>query len=522
MYREERLFLLLCPMKQVSALYHTYKEISFLTKLQNKRHPSFYKRQAMKVVMICMQIFMICYLFFIGLSLKDILQAVRQGMEPYNLFNEGMVFLLVLDMAFRFMGQETPAIKAHPFLLLPVPRKLITDCFLIKILLMPANLIWMALLLPFAAKAVFPFYGVSGCIGYLAGWWLAILMNCYFYLLVRTLVMKRIWWLVLPFAVYSCLLVPVFLPGVDFMGYFFMYLGEGWMKGHLWSYLLVIILIGLLFVINRKLQTEAVYTETAGASAQSEAVTPRVRINFGLFDRFGITGEFLKMEVKSVVRNKTVRSRTTMLMGVTILFSLILSLSPDVYGETGNAFWCFYCFVMPTTALLHTLGTEGNYMDGLMVHRQLLTDLLRGKYYFYCILELIPLILMLPAAITGAVTFAHWASYYLIAIGFCLPVTLQTAAFTNYCEPLNRKMTSLNSSENIAMSFLWMGIILIVPMGIQYLLTWLISSTAAYTALCLIGIAGFLTNPLWIDLLYKRIYKRRYRNMEGFRSSRNA
>lgn len=508
-------------MNKAKEYYRLYTQVSRLNRLQNRRHPMFYRKMAMKVFMIFMNIFVLGYLFFIGLTLKGILQMARPGMEPYNLFDEGMVFLLVFDMAFRFMGQETPSVKARPFLLLPVSRKMITDCYLIRILLTPFNLIWMALLVPFCARAVFPFYGFAGSIGYLCGWWLMIVLNSYFYLLTRTLILRHFLWCALPVVVYGGLLLPVFLPDVHFMGYFFMYLGEGWMKGHVWSYLAVMAAIAGIFLLNRKIQTNAVYLETAG-NVQPKSFSPHIKSELRWFDRLGMTGEFMKMEIRSALRNRTVRSQAIMLTFTTLLFSLVLAFAPDVYGDAGNAFWCYYCFFMVSVPLQHTLSTEGNYMDGLMVHKQLLTDLLKGKYFFYCLLELIPLLLMITAVATDAISFGRWVTCYLLAVGFCLPLSMQMAVYTNYATPMNQKLTKGSSNNRLGMTFLWTTVVLIIPIGLQLLLTALFSETAAYIVLCLIGLTGFLTHNYWLSNLYKRIYRKRYVNMEGFRSSRQS
>lgn len=506
-------------MKTIATYCQLYKEIANLTKLEDKRNPMFYRKMAMKVLMIFMYLFMIGYLFFIGIMLKDILQSTRPGMESYNLFNEGLFFLLIFDILFRFTAQETPSVKIRPFLLLPVPQRMITDCFLIRMFFIPANLLWMALLIPFAIKAVFPFYGMAGCIGYLFGWWLMIVCNSYFYILIRTLLMKHILWMLLPILIYGIPLLFVFLPDIDCVRYFFMYFGEGWIKGYLWTYLLVILGIVVLFQLNRKIQSAAIYTETIGKESPS-VIKFRFRMDFNLFNRFGITGEFIKMEIKSTLRNKIVRSQMIMLLFATILFSLISTFSPDVYGDRGNSFICYYSFYMLTTPLLHTLSIEGNYMDGLMVHKQLLIDLLKGKYFFYCLMEIIPLLLMFPAVVTETITFGQWISYYLVVIGFCLPVTMQTATFTNYCTPMNKKLTVGNTENNVVMTLLWMVLILILPIGFENLIAYFVSNTASYILLSIGGITGFLTSPLWLDSLYKRIYLRRYQNMVGFRDSR--
>lgn len=506
-------------MKRVTEYYRIYKEVNRLAELQNRRHPMFYKKMAMKVFIVLMNLFILGYLFFIGFTLKDVLQSVRPGMEPYNLFNEGMVVLLMFDMFFRFMSQDTPAIKIRPFLLLPVSRKIIMDCYLIRILLMPANLLWFALLMPFAAKSVFPFYGFTGCIGYILGWWLIISLNSYFYLLCRTLIMKCWLWILLPIIMYISIMILIFLPETECVAYFFMYLGEGWMKGHAWTYLIVIACIALLFLLNRNIQWKAVYAETSGNPVSKQTISP-IRKDFSIFNRLGITGEFIKMEIKSTLRNKTIRSQFLTFFILSIFFGLILAFVPETYGEKGNAFWCYYCFFAQTTPLLHTLSTEGNYMDGLMVRKKLLNDLLKGKYLFFCMLEFVPLLIMIFPVVTHTISVWRWISCYLVTIGFCMPIMLHTAVYTNYATPMNKKLTQGNSNDNVGLTFLWMGIVLGLPIGIQFLLSYYFSETISYIIICLIGITGFLTYPYWTTSLYKRIYSRRYVNMQGFRSSR--
>lgn len=490
-----------------------------LERLQNKRNPMYYRKMAMKVFVVFMNVFILAYLFFIGCMLKDILLSIRPGMEPYNLLDKYLVLLPAVDMLLRFGTGETPAIRMRPFLLLPVPRKMVVGCYLLRGFASPFNLLWMAMLIPFSAVGVFPFYGVAGCIGYFFGWWLVFVLNGCFYQLVRTLVVRNALWLLLPAGVYFSLLLLVFIPDTRFMGYFFMYLGEGWMKGHIWSYLVPLAVLAGLFLLTQEVQTKAVWQETAEGRQRSPS-TPHITADFSWFNRLGVAGEFMKMEMKSVLRNKTVRSQTTMLTVTTALFSLILSLSPDIYGDAGNAFWCYYCFFLMSTPLQHALGTEGNYMDGLMVHKDILPELLKGKYLFYCLLALIPLMLMVPAVVTGAVSAGRWFSYFLITVGFGLPVSMQTAVYTESTTPMNKKLTMTGTNNHMGFTIIWMLLVMTIPLGVQFLLAYFVSDTAAYMTLCLIGLAGFLTNGIWFKSLSRRIYQRRYKNLEGFRSSR--
>lgn len=505
-------------MKKAGEYYRLYKEISRLSTLQDRRHPMFYRKMAMKVFIICMNLVLLGYLLIIGYMLKDFLQLLRPGMEPYNLFNKGMVFLLIVDMLFRLSGQETPAVKIRPFLLLPIPKRMVMDCYLFRILLLPINLLWFAMLLPFAAKCVFPFYGITGCMGYLLGWWLLLASNGYFYLLTRTLMLKCWAWVLLPIITYTVISLLVFLPQTEAVAYFFMYLGEGWMKGQLWSYGLMVLGLALMFILNRKLQLKAVYKETNGQTL-SRKKSYQKRIDFTLFNRLGITGEFINMEIKSALRNKTVRVQLISNSILSVFVSLILCLSPDVYSESAP-FWCYYCFFTQATPLLHTLSLEGNYMDGLMVRRQLLKDLLKGKYLFYCLLEFIPLICILPAIILGTISIGLWLSCFMISIGFFIPLMLHTSVFTNYAIAMNKKLTQGNSAERIGMTILWLVVALAIPLVIQFTVSHFFSLTAGYIALCILGLIGVITEPCWLHSLYQKVYQRRYQNMEGFRNSR--
>ena len=76
-----------------------------------------------------------------------------------------------------------------------------------------------------------------------------------------------------------------------------------------------------------------------------------------------------------------------------------------------------------------------------------------------------------------------------------------------------------NKSSTTAQMII-MGLAMGIPLILDSLLTALFSETIAYTLLMVIGLAFITTHNLWIKNIYNRFMKRRYENMEAFRSSR--
>lgn len=99
-----------------------------------------------------------------------------------------------------------------PYLLLPIKRNRLIDFLLIRSGLDGFNLFWLFLFVPFSIITVTKFYGISGVLTYCIGIWLLMVFNNYWFLLCRTLMGERIWWLALPVVVYGGIAAALFIP----------------------------------------------------------------------------------------------------------------------------------------------------------------------------------------------------------------------------------------------------------------------------------------------------------------------
>ena len=84
--------------------------------------------------------------------------------------------------------------------------------------------------------------------------------------------------------------------------------------------------MAVLRMVNRTIQHRLLWTEL---SRQNDTTVKHVA-SFSFMDKLGETSEYMKLEVKSIMRNKNVRKTFVFGTCIIIMFSLILSFT-DIY-----------------------------------------------------------------------------------------------------------------------------------------------------------------------------------------------
>ena len=429
-----------------------------------------------------------------------------------------MAFLLIFDFGVRFMSQQTPMMLVKPYLLTPISKFTAIDCFLVSQLFDLGNLFWMVIFLPYVFIVWCGGLTFWAAIGMLLLLHLMVVVNSQWYLLVRTLVNQSMWWWALPAAFYALLIGPfLLLPDKlanqygDFIDDVFERMGSLW-----WLFAVFAILLVVLFIINRHLQMRLVYNEISNV----EKTNLKHVSQFTVLDRFGQIGEFLKLEMKSTMRNKAIRSRFLQAVILPTIFSLCIAFL-DIYRTSFERnFFCLYAFIFfGATNLVKIMCPEGNYIDVLMVYKENILTLLRAKYYFYCAVLLLPLLITLIPVITGKFSILMVLAYLLTATGPVYFMLFQLAIWNKQTLPLNDKITGKNQMEN-KWQFIASMTAMFVPVVMVLVLQALFDETVAYITLIVIGAAFTLTESWWMRNIYQRMMKRRYANLEGFHSTR--
>ena len=154
-----------------------------------------------------------------------------------------------------------------------------------------------------------------------------------------------------------------------------------------------------------------------------------------------------------------------------------------------------------------------------MSRKESIYTLLRAKYILYSIGILIPLILTIPAMAMGKIsvlTSISWAVFTIGCIYFCL---FQLAVYNTKTIPLNAKITGRQNSGSGLQSLI-SGATFGIPLLLYALLKIWLGETTTSWVLLVIGLGFILTSRIWLKNVYNRFMKRRYKNMEGFRDSR--
>ena len=244
---------------------------------------------------------------------------------------------------------------------------------------------------------------------------------------------------------------------------------------------------------------------------------PTKVFDFTVLNRLGELGEYLKLEVKLLSRNKNPRKSFISATLVVVFISAIISFTEIYDTQFMTNFWCIYNFVIYALMLLvRVMGYEGNYIDVLMVHKENILRLLTSKYYFFCLLLILPFILMLPMVIVGKWDLLMLVSYGIFTAGFQHFLLMQLAVYNNKAYPLNEKFTSKGGVSNNYIQMIEATAAFILPMFVISVLELFLDKSVAWIVMMTIGMVFIVTHQLWLRNIYNRMMKRRYKNMESF------
>lgn len=503
--------------------FSIYAELFHHRRLAERRSLFHGKNQTAKIILSITGIFILIYLLILAISLA-LLVSKDQSVSPTGVLFSLTPFLFTIDFLLRFIAQQTPAQMIKPYSLLPLPRHACIESFLISNLLCIGNFIWQVMIIPYSIMAILPREGLIMALGSIIAFQFVIWLSSLFYLLVRTRITDSVFWIVLPLIWFAILALPLYggkNAGWDQYFNFYSTIGKHIARINVIYWLGLIGIITIFFFINRKEQESHVIKEL---SKQSTTNLQHIS-EYRLFNRFGMIGEYIKMEFKLVFRNKNPR-KTLLLIIFYIFFNFLLYLFTDIKGSEElfswkADFWCFICFIIPGGILSSRLMSyEGNYMDFYMIHKNNLYQLLLTKYYCYLCLLSLSIFVSVIALVLGKWSLLMIIAYTLYTAGPNDIMVLHAAIINDQTTPLDTKLISrTNNSYNYVTMLIQFGAILL-PVIIIAIFRAIFNSTIAYWALILFSIPFILSHKWWIQQIYRKMMTRKYEHLENFRASK--
>ena len=477
-------------------------------KISEKRSPIFEQNKWAKVLVYFLSTMFIIYLIMYG----SIIGSAADG-EAGTMI-AAMLIILPIDFLLRFIFQSTPAMMVKPYILLPISRYTAIECFLVSSHFSGYNFLWLGMFIPYSIILFFS-GSILATIYVLILSMLFIILNSQIYLFFRTLINRSPLWFIPAILFYAVPFTPMaFKPSEKTFEKIF----EGIQSAGTEWWLLPLLLLAIVgvFFLNRHFQFKYVYEEI---SKKTEKALKKVS-QFKFFNRFGLIGEYLKLELKSNMRNRTMKSRCILSLVMVSFFSAIIAYTSIYDNPMMINFWLLYCFALYSmTSLIKIMGQEGNYIDLLMTHRENILALLKAKFWFYCCILIVPFVILLPAVFTGKFTILMLFAYMFLVGGCMHFIIFQLAIYNKQTLPLQLKVTGKGNYENGIQIGIEMAILLVpgVILGLGYLTVGL---TATYIFMCVLGLGFILTSNLWLRNIYNRMMKRRYDNIEGFHETR--
>lgn len=496
-----------------------FRAIKRHQKLAANRHPAMEQAKWAKAFGYIGMAFIVMYLMFISIMLAMIANS-SGSVTSYELMYGLLPFILALDFFVRFTVQQTPSQQIKSYVLLPLSKYVCVDSFLFLTFISPTRFIWFALFLPYAIMSVVFSYGFMAMVGFLLGFFLLLVFNSYWYMLVRALINTRLYWWALPAAFYALAFLPWLLAkdfNIEKLFYFYGDWGRAFTHFNPLAYLAAVAVIVLMVFINRKVQYNLSYKELS----KTEDTKLRHVTKLESLNRFGDTGEYLKLEIKSIMRNKNIRKSFISAIITVVIFSLLVSFTNIYDNRVMTLFWCMYNYsIFGNVFVNKVMCYEGNYIDCLMVHRENIISLLRAKYYFYTLMLLLPLVLMFPMIYTGKFSLLGLLSLLVFTGGFTYFMLFQLAIYNKVTMPLNEKFIGKGGMENNYFQIILSLASFTLPIAIVALFDTFFSETTSFLMVMFIGLAFMGLHPLWLRNIYKRMMKRKYVNLASFHSSR--
>src|SRR5674476_211807 len=96
------------------------------------RAQGYYKNLAVNIMLGFFALYMAVVLLFLGFSLDKILEKADSKLNPMELFDGAMLYIMLIGLAFRFFMQQLNTFNLPPYQVLPIKRSFLINFLLLK------------------------------------------------------------------------------------------------------------------------------------------------------------------------------------------------------------------------------------------------------------------------------------------------------------------------------------------------------------------------------------------------------
>lgn len=470
------------------------------------------KSMAINIVLGILILYFLVNFLILGVVADKLLMEIFPDENPVIKFNGFLLYFIFIDLFIRFLGQTLPTLSILPYLHLPVKRSSLMHYLLGRSLVNPLNYFYFVIFIPFSIKAVAYFYSPPIAFLWLFLMFLIVFFDNYLITFVKRQLGSK------PLIALVVGLIIVFFIVLDSLKIFSLQsISEKMFTAIILSPILILIpilLVAAIYVVNFNFLKRNAYLEDLSKNNSKKAVSTS---GISFFNRFGVVGELMNMEIKLMLRNK--RPKSIIYMAPMFLLYGFIFYPQDVYMKMGSMLIFVGIFI--SGGFMMTYGNyliswESSYFDALLTKNFDFKKYFQAKFTLLASATVVSYLLTIPYVFFDTKLLYINTACFLFNLGFNLNLVLFFA--------MNNKK-HLDLSKSATFNYQGVGVtnfIVVLPMMLLPILIYSPFGLINKPMIGLMVIAGIgligivLYKPLQ-KLIINRFYKKKYDMAEGFR-----
>ena len=450
------------------------------------------------------------YFLLIALSvgiLADVfLNELAPDKEPTRLFLKYVFIYHLIDILIRFKFQEIAILNPEPYRTLPIPKRKLYSFPMITSHFSFFNLLALIILLPFTITNIWVKIGPLQTIL----WWVflfSVVLTINYLSVTLKLFMRKytVWGYVLYFVIlgYIALEITGVLNVSDAYASMFLFVIQ-------YPFLLLIP-IGLAILSYRLGVSFLLKNRYDGVSTKKSVKI----VNYSFLERFGEVGQFLKIELKFIFRNKKVKAMfISSIIFIGVGMNFYLQFNANSFKNVFSGFVVISMFSLNFSQII--FAGISSHFDGFTTMSINIRTWLRSKYLICVLTSTLSLVLSTVYFFFDPRIPLFNIALYLFVIGVIVPLLMYLSLF-NY--------KPFNVVENKSFDFKsvdWKSFIpLVVMLGFPfciYGICYLFGNVfMLYYILAGLGIIGLATNGYWMKQIALKFQSQKHKLAQGFR-----
>ena len=478
------------------------------------RAQGFYKNLAVSILLSIFGLYITGILLFLGFSLDELLEKANNTLNPTELMNGAMLYIMLISIAVRFFMQQLNTFNLPPYQVLPVKRSALINFLLLKPLTNPANYFFLLVIVPFVIQSTTHYYNAQVAIRFVVAFTMVVWSDS-----LLTAFLKRKF----GSGLLSFLVVVAVLGGIgalEFFNIFSLFDFSRSLFGFIVTKpigpLLPASMVGIAYLLNRWFFSQNYYPEKFNQKIKTDKT---INADLSFLERFGVIGDLISVELKLILRHK--RTKSMLYMSGFFLFYGLIFYPQKAYQHQMGMLFFVAMFITGLMMIMYgqwSISWDSRHFDSILTRNIPVKTYIESNYYLMISFTIISFVLSTPYFLFGPKIILMHLAAFLYNAGVNVYLLLFFATFNNKKVDLSRS-SAMNYQGTTYKSFLIALPILFIPMVLVGGLSFFISLYLILGIISALGVVGILFRKPLINICINQFNRRKYKLAEGFRES---